>query len=86
MRLLVVMSKRVKNRKGYKKPYIQRLKSEVLKSMGFLRKRWAERSTRLQLLQVLSLAVSLGTGIPVEAVAGIAASIAGLGALIPDSK
>ena len=54
--------------------------------MGFFRKRWAERSTRFQLLQIGSLAVSLGTGLPVEALAGIVAAVAGLGALAPDKN
>ena len=54
--------------------------------MGFLRKRWAERSTKIQLLQLISIGVSLGTGIPVEALAGIVAGISGLAAMLPDSE
>ena len=55
-------------------------------TVGFFRKRWSERSTRVQLLQLVSLAVSLGTGLPVEALAGIVAAVAGLGALAPDKN
>lgn len=54
--------------------------------MGWLRKRWAERSTRLQLFQLGSLAVSLGTGVPIEALVGLVTAVSGVGMLTPDKS
>ncbi len=54
--------------------------------MGFFKKRWRETSTRIQLVQLASLAVSLGTGLPVELIMGSAAAIAGVGAVVPDGE
>ena len=78
------MSKRVKNRKGSKKPYIYRLKSEVLETMGFLRKRWREKSTRIQLVNLAAMLGGLVFGLDPNIILGAAGSFGLLGAVVPD--
>lgn len=54
--------------------------------MDWIKKRWAERSTKLQLAHVFAAVVSIFTGIPPEISLTIFGTIAGLGVVIPDNK
>ena len=53
--------------------------------MEYLIKRWHERSTKVQVLQLGAVLASMVVGVPVETMANIVMGIAGLGAGLPDS-
>ena len=52
--------------------------------MGWLRKRLKERSSKIQLCQLLGLVVSLATGVPIEAVASLVGVISAAGVIAQD--
>lgn len=52
----------------------------------WLKRRWNERSTKIQLAHIFAAVVTLFTGVPAEVALTVFGTIAGIGIVTPDNK